>query len=105
MGVLEAFLARLCLVLHASSAPLPGDSHIKMTGMFVRNFRKTHWFSPAHKHKHNASENSSNISVNISTKHKKDKHLFFLCCSHQESLRHKHKKNGHVFLVLMLVSQ
>ena len=34
------------------------------------------WFSLAHAHKHNASEDSSNISINISTGHKNEHTCF-----------------------------
>ena len=55
------------------------------------------WFSLAHKH--NASENSSKVSINISTKHK-NKHTCFsyvaLTRNHRNVSISKHKKNKHV---------
>ena len=62
-------------------------------------------------HKHNASEDSSNISINISTKHKKNKYTCFsyvvLTRNHRDiSVRISTRKtNTSVFLVLMVMSR
>ena len=57
--------------LHSISGEIPAN------GGFVFILISIGWFSLAHKHKHNISEDSSNISINMSTKHKKNKHTCF----------------------------
>ena len=65
------------------------------------------WFS--YKHKHNASEDSSNISINISTKHEKNEHTSLsyvvLTRNHRDIIKSisTRRTDMFVFLVLMLM--